>query len=67
MFHIKQQSVLHKTVTSLRYCSLFPFGTESYESVITVTLEVPENMRNTAKARDVNIFYRNDAVTAEEC
>jgi len=25
MFHIKQQSVLHRTVTSLRYCGVIPF------------------------------------------
>lgn len=45
---------------------LFPFGIDSYESIITATVDVPEDLRNAAKAGDVNIFYKNDVVTAEE-
>lgn len=52
-FCIKQQTVLHKTVTSLRYCHVF--GIDSYENTLTFTVGVPEHLRNTAKAGDVII------------
>lgn len=55
-FCIKQQTALHKTVTGLRYCSVF--GIDSYESTLTVTVGVPEHLRSTAKAGDVIVFYK---------
>lgn len=64
MFHTKQH--YRKLFLVSHIAALFCFGISSHERTITVTVDVPENIRNTVKAGDVNIFYKTDVVTAEK-